>query len=80
MSGLDASIGPSQAECIMERFIVGRSEDVEAEYAYRADSPVTLLFLADDEPVSVEGFSTVEAARSALRRDGVAPSQIEYVG
>lgn len=64
----------------MERFIIGRSEAVEAEYSHRASAPVTLLFLADDETVSVEGFSTIKAARAALKRDEVPASQIEYVG
>lgn len=64
----------------MERFVVGLSEDVEAEYAYGADAPVTLLCLADNEPVSIEGFFTIEAAQNALQRDKVPETQIEYFG
>lgn len=61
----------------MEHFVIGQSEDVEAEYAYRADEPVTLLCLVDGEPISVEGFFTIEYAQRYLEQ--VPSAQIELI-
>jgi hypothetical protein len=63
-----------------ERFVIGKSEDVEAEYGSRDDAPVTLLSMIDDEIFSVEGFSTIERAKLHLHKEQVSPMQIEILG
>lgn len=64
----------------MDRFILGSSASVEAEYGLRADAAVTLLHLYEGEPVTWEGFVSIEAAKAALKADGSVPaSQIEWL-
>lgn len=52
----------------MDQFVAGTAENVEAEYGYENvnDAAFTLVQLYNDEPVTVEGFSTVEALKVAL--------------
>jgi len=50
----------------MEHFVIGMSEDVEAEYGQRADAPVTLLSICEGEIYCVEGFKTISGAKDQL--------------
>ncbi len=59
-----------------ETFIIGQSEDCEAEYGFRADAAVSLLSMCNDEIYCVEGFATIADATASLKNDDVAPSQI----
>jgi hypothetical protein len=51
--------GPSTFEEKMthELLVVGLSDNVFAEYSYRADAPFTWLELWDGEVISVKGYS-----------------------
>jgi hypothetical protein len=62
-----------------ELFVVGDSEDTEAEYGSRSDAPFTLLSIFADEVYCVEGFKTLAAAKAALKSDDVPSSQITYL-
>ena len=57
-------------------FVIGNSEDTEAEYGFRSESAATMLSMFNDEVYCVEGFATVEAARANLKAEGVAAANI----
>jgi hypothetical protein len=63
----------------MERFVVGMSEDTEAEYGFRSDKAVSLLTMFEGECFVVEGFDSIEAARADLKANGVPGAQIEVL-
>lgn len=52
----------------MERLVVGTAENVEAEYGATDmfGNPFVVFQLYDDEPVSIEGFETKEAAIASV--------------
>lgn len=62
-----------------ERFIVGMSEDTEAEYGFRSDRPVSLLTMVEDDVLVVEGFASLEAARADLKANAVPSAMIEWL-
>jgi hypothetical protein len=62
-----------------ELFIIADSEDAEAEYGSRDDSPVTVLEFYEGQIVCVYGFATKQAAKADLIEGGAAPSQISYL-
>jgi len=62
-----------------ELFIIADSEDAEAEYGSRADSPVTVLEFYEGELFCVYGFATAQAAKADLIDGGAVASQISYL-
>lgn len=62
-----------------EIFIVGSSEDCEAEYSFRADAPFTILSMYQNEVYCAEGFKTLEAAKADLKANEIKSSQIIYL-
>ena len=63
-----------------DRFIVGYSDNVEAEYSFRSTEPITILTLSSEgEAICVEGFSTKEKALDYLLRENVDNSLIEML-
>ena len=59
----------------MERIVIGKSADVEAEYGQAADAPYTLAILTNEAVISIEGYSTYAAAKC-----GAEGQPFEYVG
>jgi hypothetical protein len=59
--------------------IVGKSELVEAEYAYRAAEEFTVLEMYDGEPVAVRGFDTFEAALDSTQESWEAGCEREIL-
>ena len=62
-----------------ERFIIGNSEDAEAEYGSRDEQAVTVIELYEGEVTCVYGFDTVEAAKADLLNGGAVNGQISYL-
>ncbi len=52
----------------MDRFYAGTAENIEAEYGAQAPNGEAFVLLQtwNDEPVTVEGFNTVEQLKAAL--------------
>lgn len=52
----------------MDRFYAGTAENIEAEYGAQAPNHEAFVLLQtwNDEPVTVEGFNTVEQLKAAL--------------
>jgi len=62
-----------------ERFIIGNSDDCEAEYGLRDEAPVTVLEFYEGDVVCVYGFATIAAAKADLIDGGAVAAQISYL-
>lgn len=68
------------AEEETERFIIGKSEDIEAEYGFCSENPITLLSFYNDEVIATEGFASITDAMEDLKRNNVPIDKIEFIG
>lgn len=63
-----------------ETFIIGSSEDAEAEYGSRSEtSPFTVIGMYDGEIFTVYGANSIKEAKAELIDNGAEASQISYL-
>lgn len=63
-----------------ETFIIGASEDTEAEYGSRSDlSAFTVIGIYNGEIFTVYGANSLKEAKAELIENGAEASQISYL-